>query len=407
MLKSITIQKWRQFEDINIEFHDRLTILTGANGAGKTTILNLISKHFGWTTNFVGTPQRDNGVLKYFSDIWSFFVDNQDKNHNIIGSLIYSNGQKCDFIVPKEVSYQYDIQFRNQNSVKGIHIPSHRPIYNYRRVESIPTTIQTRTQVYSNYAQEIRNRFYDSYSGRTPNSILKEALISLATFGYGNKVVQANIEALKTFEDFEHILRIVLPPKLGFQKISIEMPEVVLVTNSGNFMLDAVSGGIAAIIDLAWQVFMFDEYGKSFVVTIDEPENHLHPEMQRSILRNFIKAFPNVQFIVATHNPFIITSIPDSNVYVLKYNQNNRVTTSRLDLVNKAGSSNDILRDVLGVPFTMPIWVEEKLDSIVSKYAKIGVSETTLQTLRNEMKEIGMDKYIPDTIVKVIEGDTK
>ncbi|MGQ0518664.1 AAA family ATPase, partial [Bacillus sp. D-CC] len=60
-----------------------------------------------------------------------------------------------------------------------------------------------------------------------------------------------------------------------------------------------------------------------FVVTIDEPENHLHPSMQRSLLNDFVKAFPKAQFIVVTHSPFIVSSIRESNVYALKHEKNN------------------------------------------------------------------------------------
>jgi len=35
MIKSIKIDSWRQYENIDIDFHKQLTILTGANGAGK------------------------------------------------------------------------------------------------------------------------------------------------------------------------------------------------------------------------------------------------------------------------------------------------------------------------------------------------------------------------------------
>lgn len=35
MFKRIKLSGWRQFSDIDIVFHDHLTVLTGANGAGK------------------------------------------------------------------------------------------------------------------------------------------------------------------------------------------------------------------------------------------------------------------------------------------------------------------------------------------------------------------------------------
>ena len=43
--ESIRLHKWRQFQEIDIDLSSRVTILTGANGSGKTTILTLLSRH--------------------------------------------------------------------------------------------------------------------------------------------------------------------------------------------------------------------------------------------------------------------------------------------------------------------------------------------------------------------------
>src|SRR5262245_12120351 len=61
MFKSLSISDWRQFEQINVDFHPRLTILTGANGSGKTTILRLLGGQTGWKFEFIG---RDSGKTK-------------------------------------------------------------------------------------------------------------------------------------------------------------------------------------------------------------------------------------------------------------------------------------------------------------------------------------------------------
>lgn len=70
MIKNIKISNWRQFDNIDIDFDDTLTVLTGANGAGKTTILDIISFLFGFNYSYTGVPKRDSfGELIYSNSI--------------------------------------------------------------------------------------------------------------------------------------------------------------------------------------------------------------------------------------------------------------------------------------------------------------------------------------------------
>jgi len=57
--QKLTITDWKQFQFIDIDFHQNLTVFTGANGSGKTTILNLLARHFGWSINELATPAKD------------------------------------------------------------------------------------------------------------------------------------------------------------------------------------------------------------------------------------------------------------------------------------------------------------------------------------------------------------
>lgn len=45
------------------------------------------------------------------------------------------------------------------------------------------------------------------------------------------------------------------------------------------------------------------------VVLIDEIDMHLHPKWQQCVVTDLKKAFPNIQFIVTTHSPFIVQSL--------------------------------------------------------------------------------------------------
>ena len=409
MFHDIKLERWRQFQYLNIEFHPQLTVLTGANGTGKTTILNLLNRHFGWNLQLVSTPRRlKRGRARFFSDLWpADEVQDEEAepapSRSEIGQITYSDGQVARLSVPENLQEAYAVEISGQERIPGIFVPSHRPVYGvYQKVEQIPTELQPKEQLFEIYLNALRN-FYTPRPRALPIFQIKQALISLATFGYGNEVVQPNQEAIDVFEGFQNVLRTVLPESLGFESFEILMPEVVLKTRSGEFSFDAVSGGVSALIDISWQLLMRSRIDERFAVIIDEPENHLHPELQRAVLPNLLKAFPDAQFIVATHNPFVVSSVPESNVYVLDYTTERKVVSTVLDMVNKAGTSNEILRDVLGLSNVMPLWVETRVEEIVRKYSAEELNEAVLRLIKADMSEIGLGDLFPEALTRVLE----
>ena len=405
MFDRITLHNWRQFREIDIKYHDRLTILTGANGAGKTTILNMLNRHFGWNLAFISTPRRNRELIEYFADFWAGGIQDVEvapKGNLKIGEIQYKDGAKAQILIPEEVSHEYQVQVQGQRPVQGIFVSSHRPVFFYQRVSTIPTEPSAREQLLNQYLSEIRARYSSGGRVQSPSHRLKEALISLAVFGHGNEVVTPNPVYRETFEGYMRVLRIVLPPQLGFQRLSIQMPEVVLETQSGQFSLDAVSGGISALLDLTWQIYMYSLEHERFSVVIDEPENHLHPELQQTLLPALLEAFPYTQFVIATHNPFMISSVPDSHVYVLRFDEDRHVYSELLDLVNKAGTANEILRDVLGLHFTLPLWAGQKIDELVDRYSSEALTQQALARLREELNDIGLSHVLPETLTRIV-----
>ncbi len=229
--------------------------------------------------------------------------------------------------------------------------------------------------------------------------------------------MQQNEVVVKAFDGYVDVLRKVLPAEIGFLNLSIRSPDVVVVTRSGDFLIDAASGGLMALVDLAWHIYMFSLRVPEFVVTIDEPENHLHPSMQRSLMGNLIKTFPEVQFIVATHSPFIVSALKEARVYVLKYEDRAEqlqaqgvasphtryVSSVRLDTVNRAGTASQILRDVLGLPTTYPEWVSDGVSDIVSRYRGKEFNDAMLASLRTELQQMGYSDLFPDVVSTLVK----
>ena len=136
--ETLEVANWRQFRTVKIEFHSRATIITGANGSGKTTLLSILSQHFGWAQNFVGTLRIDSrGARKYFSG----FMSDAAAGDVDVGKLTYNDGSGATLQAPIEGA-SFQIRIQGSQSVPGVYITSHRPVYTYQAVTEIPAEVQ-------------------------------------------------------------------------------------------------------------------------------------------------------------------------------------------------------------------------------------------------------------------------
>lgn len=70
------------------------------------------------------------------------------------------------------------------------------------------------------------------------------------------------------------------------------------------------------------------EYGRcaNLLLLLDEPETYMHPEMSRVLLKKIykmleIEGFENVQLVITTHSPFMITDLFSKQLTALDYNE--------------------------------------------------------------------------------------
>lgn len=403
LISRLTIARWRQFGEIDLEFHPNLTVLTGANASGKTTLLELLARHFKWNRRFVGIPIRNaDGTFAY----WIRPDAEYAAAWTEVGSISYGSGGSCTVSVASSTDTaesNKDLHFAGQEFLHGLYVTSHRSTSSYTPINDIPTTFTSADKIFQDFTAEVQNRLWGKRTSYSPFQRLKQSLIAAAAFGEGSNSVEPDPVAAELWHGFQQVLSHLFPRSLGFQRLVIRRPEVVVVTDTGEFILDEASGGLNSIMELGWQIFLKGHESNKFVVLLDEPENHLHPSLQRSLVPNLVETFPGVQFIIATHSPFVVTAHPDSAVYVLDYNRERRVESTQLDLDTKAASADETLKRVLGVDSTMPIWAEERFADIVSRYTQRDLTSDVLSDLRQELQDEGLGGEFPEAMLKLAE----
>lgn len=403
----IELHGWQHLDLVDVKFHPRLTVLTGSNGSGKSSLLRFLARHFGWEYPLLRTPGRTRrGVA---GPTFTVRVRRSAKVTDAtawaqIGQMRYSTGRTSAIRLEAEGrSASYLPTIDNPESMSGFYIPSHRPEFTYTTIDRIPLRPPRSRQAFDAVHQQLKDASM-SGSSRLPLYGMKETLIGLAVFGSGNEVVEKDPDAEKLFRGFEAILRTALPREIGFRRIVVRASsEVVLITDSGDFLLDAVSGGVSSLVTLAWEIFMFSEdQGGDFTVVVDEPENHLHPSLQRTILPSLLDAFPQATFVVATHSPLVVGSVRDSSVYALRFNRERRVRSESLDIQDRAGSASEILQEILDVPSTVPPWVEAELARVVAEYSDKEITNELLSSLRRALRATGLERWAPEVISDVV-----
>ena len=104
------------------------------------------------------------------------------------------------------------------------------------------------------------------------------------------------------------------------------------------------------VLDIAYRSYMLNKHtNPRGIVVIDEIDLHLHPQLEQMVLKRFMDAFPNLQFIVSTHSPLVLTGLEteDKPNRILRMNINEEKPTLWPDVYGL--DYNTGLEDIMGV----------------------------------------------------------
>ncbi|EKN6364539.1 AAA family ATPase [Yersinia enterocolitica] len=109
------------------------------------------------------------------------------------------------------------------------------------------------------------------------------------------------------------------------------------------------------------------------IVLIDEIDLHLHPLWQQTIVGNLLSTFPNIQLIISTHSPQVLSTVAAKSIKILsaKYNKTtdqDEMSIHPPEFQTKGVKSTDVLSEVMNTDPLPPIieadWIEEYIELI-------------------------------------------
>ena len=170
------------------------------------------------------------------------------------------------------------------------------------------------------------------------------------------------------FKAVQQAVDSVVKPHTGWHTLEYSAEHEELVMNhdqQGELKVSQLSDGIrnmlALVGDIAYRCYKLNAHmGEAApqrthgIVMIDEVDMHLHPGWQQTVLTDLMTAFPQLQFIVTTHSPQVLTSVEASCIRLLRQEADpetglQQIVAAPVTLQTKGVASSDLLAQIMGV----------------------------------------------------------
>lgn len=321
-ITELKIEKVRHLKNITISLSEdkmKHLIFTGKNGSGKTSVLQAMA-------NYINTA----AVSDRLAIAEQFLVRNQKELQTLNEQGVQNShlieiekNVKRYTLELEQIKSGIEIKLNESTDTLRYHFEKGNFVLAYYKAErifeaDIPKHVEK---------IQLKDKYLINESSR---QVFVKYLLDLKVteaLARNNGKMQKADEIKEWFHKLQDLLRKIFDDN-SLELIFEEDTYTFLIKekNREPFDFNSLSSGFAAVLDIILDIIVRMEKAtnRSFdfripgIVLIDEIETHLHLEMQKTILEFLTTIFPNIQFIISTHSPFILNSLENVVIYDLE-----------------------------------------------------------------------------------------
>lgn len=360
-LKAFKIENFKSIQNTEIFLDEKLNVLTGANNCGKTTIIEAMAL---WVECFEKLLSRAKKSVKGRYNAGDYILGPSTNRYFEFGDLASIRAPHFEDV------------FINRNVKKTIRLTA--TLFSAESKIELKIPISIRSSTKSRYAIKLENE--SSFKYRTFNALLVNWPIPVSEV-YASPI--ACIDLMETFvtrpqlqerlkkRESEKVFRnrlYELYHTSSFQKFENDVSYILYDTGTSpkihfycasdinrdktvsfNFKLDSdpvdvekdialLGSGSLQVIEILLDLYNFVEEKKDLIlVLLDEPDSHIHRDMQRRLLEVLKRSASNSQIVMTTHNEALIRSTRLENLFHVDLSMNmiKSVNTGELSKINK------------------------------------------------------------------------
>jgi predicted ATP-binding protein involved in virulence len=390
-LQRIALKNYRCFQDITVDFDERLTILSARNGAGKTAVLDAIAVAFG---TFVGSFYTGKSKGIDVADVRLKLTRPELREMEPqYPAVISAQAEICEEKIldkPTPVKWSRCLSSpKSRTTVKEARfLTAIGQVMQHRVTEQKPVVLPL-------VAYYGTGRLWQQKKNTDKKTFERE--FYSRTSGYQDCLDPAS--NYKSFENWfayaahaDSDLRNQQREKLGDNYVETDTPysplmaavrqavdKCLQITGWRNLrysfvhrtvtmehaehgvleveqLSDGVRNMIGLVADIAYRTVRLNSWlGRDAVsntpglVLIDEVDMHLHPEWQQVVLRDLTAAFHKLQFVVTTHSPQVLSTVKREQIRLLTENIAGEAVAVPPEARTYGRSNADVLQTVMNV----------------------------------------------------------